>query len=85
MDTGGCWWSIGGLLVIYWGIAGDIGGLLVIYIGGLLVIYIGGLLVAYWLQHWTVDQKVRGSSLTSSRDFFLFWVQPYLKTFSFVS
>ena len=32
------------------------------------------MLVAYWLKHWIADWKVQGSSPTSSRDLFLFWV-----------
>ena len=47
------------------------------------------LLVAYWLKHWTADRKVQGSSLTSSRDLFLFWVHSALpqklSRFSFAS
>ena len=35
-----------------------------------------GLLVAY--KHWTTDRKVKGSSPTSSRDLFLFWVHSAL-------
>ena len=35
-------------------------------------------LVAYWLKHWTTDRKVQGSSPTSSRDLFLFWVHSAL-------
>ena len=37
-----------------------------------------GLKVAYWLKHWTVDQKVQGSSPTWSRDLFLFWMHSAL-------
>ena len=37
-----------------------------------------GLLVAYWLKHWTTDQKIQGSSPTSSTDLFLFWVHSAL-------
>ena len=49
------------------------------------------LLMAYWLKHWTVDQKIQGSSPTSSRDLFLFWVhsalpqKKKLSRFSFAS
>ena len=50
-----------------------------------------GLLVAYWLKHWTTDRKIQGSSPTSSRDLFLFWVHSALpqkssrRFFSFAS
>ena len=49
-----------------------------------------GLLVAYWLKHWTTDRKIQGSSPTSSRDLFLFWVHSALpqkssRRFSFAS
>ena len=49
-----------------------------------------GLKVAYWLKHWTVDQKVQGSSPTCSRDLFLFWVHSALpqklnRRFTFMS
>ena len=37
-----------------------------------------GLKVAYWLKHWTADQKVKGSSPTCSRDLFLSWVHSAL-------
>ena len=42
------------------------------------------------LKHWTADRKVQGSSPTSSRDLFLFWVHSALpqklsRRFSFVS
>ena len=48
------------------------------------------LLVTYWLKHWTTDRKVQGSSPTSSRDLFLFWVHSALpqklsRRFSFAS
>ena len=46
--------------------------------------------MAYWLKHWTTDQKIQGSSPTSSRDLFLFWVHSALpqkssRRFSFAS
>ena len=46
--------------------------------------------MAYWLKHWTADRKVQGSSPTSSRDLFLFWVHSALpqklsRRFSFAS
>ena len=45
--------------------------------------------VAYWIKHWTMDQKIQGSSRTSSRDLFLFWVHSALpqklSRFSFAS
>ena len=49
-----------------------------------------GLKVAYWLKHWTADQKVKGSSPTCSRDLFLSWVHSALpqqlsRRFTFVS
>ena len=54
------------------------------------VTHLRGLKVAYWLKHWTADQKVQGSSPTCSRDLFLFWVHSALpqklsRRFTFVS
>ena len=42
------------------------------------------------IKHWTTDRKIQGSSPTSSRDLFLYWVHSALppklsRRFSFVS